>query len=206
MPDHALKPTLNAVAPGSWAVGVSGGADSVALLLLLCERPDLHLHVVHLDHQTRGDASTGDARFVVELSKRLGLPCTLALRSDVEATMADIPANDSSRYRAARLALFRRVARDHALGGVLLAHHADDRAETILHRLLRGSGPAGLSPLELVTDLGGLRIVRPLLEARADEIRRYLTRIGQPWREDASNASDAYAQINFAECCGMSRS
>src|SRR5688500_9427462 len=70
--------------PGGWAVGVSGGADSVALLSLLRARQDLSLHVAHLDHETRGRASTDDAAFVAELAATWRLPCTVARWRDVE--------------------------------------------------------------------------------------------------------------------------
>jgi tRNA(Ile)-lysidine synthetase-like protein len=184
---------ISAIVPsGAWAVGVSGGADSVALLRLLQQRPDLSLHVVHLDHQTRGAESTGDADFVRSMAAMLALPCTIALRSEIEATMEELPANTSSRYRAARIALFRKVVTEHGLSGVVLAHHADDQAETVLVRLLRGSGAMGLAGMEELTDLGGLRMARPLLGVRREALRGYLQSIGQSWREDASNESDKY--------------
>lgn len=186
---------LAAVPPGGWAVGVSGGADSVALLLLLKDRrPDLSLHVVHLDHETRGEASTGDARFVADLAARLGLPCTVAKLSDVQPRLWRVPANASSRYRAVRLELFRSVVAAHGLLGVLLAHHADDQAETVLLRLLRGSAPAGLVGMAADYRMGELRILRPLLAEGVGgaTLREYLRSANQPWREDASNASDKY--------------
>lgn len=188
----ALTSAIATVPPGAWAVGVSGGADSVALLILLAARTDLKLHVVHLDHQTRGEESTADAAFVGELAERLRMPCTIALRSDVEATMPDLPANLSSRYRAARIALFRQVVVEENLAGVILAHHGDDQAETVMLRLLRGSGPMGLAAMEESADLGGLRILRPLLPVDRDLLRASLALTDQPWREDASNASDDY--------------
>jgi tRNA(Ile)-lysidine synthase len=177
---------------GRWAVGISGGADSVALLLLLRERADLSLHVAHLDHETRAGASAEDARFVRELAERLELPCTIERRSVVESGIDPLPANISARFRAARLALFRRVVKEHGLAGVILAHHADDQAETVLHRLLRGSGPAGLAGMSPRARVGGLTILRPLLAVRRDDLRRVLTDRRQAWREDASNASDDY--------------
>lgn len=190
-----------AATPGHWAVGVSGGADSVAMLRLLHARAaigrDLALHVVHLDHQTRGDASAADAAFVGDLAARLGLPCTLATRAQVEGQLdagERVPANPSARYRALRQALFREVATQRNLSGVLLAHHADDQAETVLHRLLRGSGHAGLAGMEAKTRVGTLSVVRPLLRVRRDALRGYLRQLGQPWREDASNASDDFAR------------
>lgn len=173
-------------------MGVSGGADSVAMFLLLRDRPDLSLHVVHLDHETRGGASAEDARFVEDLAERLGLPCTVARRSEIEPDVTPLPSNRSSRFRAARLALFRRVARANNLAGVVLAHHADDQAETVFLRLLRGSGAPGLTGMAPLAVVGGLQICRPLLGVRRDALRALLTARGQSWREDPSNASDQY--------------
>jgi tRNA(Ile)-lysidine synthase len=174
---------------GAWAVGVSGGADSVALLELLRGRGELSLHVVHLDHETRAGASAADAQFVASLARRWGLPCTIEHRSQVEASLAKLPANLSARYRAARFALFRRVIDLYALDGVLLAHHLDDQAETVLQRLLRGSGPAGLGGMKIENVVSGVRVLRPLLHVRRAALRALLTERGVAWREDASNAA-----------------
>jgi len=194
-PAHSIP--LAPVPAGRWAVGVSGGADSVALLLILHHRAraatnELALHVVHLDHETRGAASTGDADFVRELAGKLGLPCTVARRSEIEPAMGELPANPSARYRAARLALFRRTCDRHALDGVVLAHHADDQAETVLHRLLRGSAAAGLAGMAQRSNIAGLTILRPLLGAHRAQLRTFLRDRAQSWREDQSNSSDDY--------------
>src|SRR6185503_7542160 len=90
--EAALKAAVAIVPPGAWAVGVSGGADSVALLFLLAARHELELHAVHLDHQTRGQESTGDARFVAELCARLQIQYTVSQRSDIEAQAKQLPA------------------------------------------------------------------------------------------------------------------
>src|SRR6476620_3797342 len=103
----SLAEVIARVPSGAWAVGVSGGADSVALLSLLRTRTDLALHVAHLDHETRGPDSTGDAHFVAQLAERWGLPCTIARRSELEPAMTDLPENPSARYRAVRLELFK---------------------------------------------------------------------------------------------------
>lgn len=172
-------------------MGVSGGADSVALLILLREfRPDLPLHVVHLNHETRGEASDGDAEFVRELAASLHLDCTMARLRDVPVGAG--PANASARFRAARLALFAQAVAAHSLAGVILAHHADDQAETILHRLLRGGGPAALGGIRGESRVGVLRILHPLLSIRRAALRDELVRRGIAWREDASNASPRY--------------
>jgi tRNA(Ile)-lysidine synthetase-like protein len=196
-PDNAPVRSISVqVPPGRWAVGVSGGADSVALLLLLHQEREpqggLFLHVVHLDHQTRGAESTADAEFVRGLAAGQGIACTIARRDEIERGMSGLPANPSARYRALRHEVFRRVIADNDLQGVVLAHHADDQAETVLHRLIRGSGPAGLAAMRETSHVSGLTILRPLLALRRDDLRRFLTELGQPWREDVSNASDHY--------------
>ena len=188
----SLAQPITAVPAGKWAVAVSGGADSVALLVLLTRRPDLSLHVVHLDHQARGADSTADAQFVSALAAAYSLPCIVARRSDIEPTLHDPPANTSSRYRAARIELFRRAVIEHGLAGVILAHHADDQAETVLVRLIRGSGPSGLAAMSFETQMNGLLMLRPLLAVRRGQLRQLLESIGQLWREDASNESDQY--------------
>ena len=185
---------IESVPPGRWAVGVSGGADSVALLLLLADRPDLYLHVVHLDHQTRGAAGAADATFVTELAGRMGVAVTTAQRDQIEPALPRLPANPSARYREVRIALLRRVVSEHSLAGAILAHHADDQAETILLRLLRGSGPAGLCGMTPRRRVDGLIILRPLLDVRRRQLTEFLLQRGQPWREDLSNQSDLYAR------------
>lgn len=182
---------LDMLAPGAYAVACSGGADSVALLRLACEA-EIRVHVVHLNHQTRGKDSDADAAFVQGLAGELGVPCTAATLSEVIANLENRPPNPSALYRAARFALFARVCREEGLGAVLLAHHADDQAETVLHRLLRGSGMGGLAGMAAESVLGGVKVIRPLLGVRRRELREYLAARKQGWREDVSNASDQY--------------
>ena len=190
--DEQLFAAVATVPPGAWAVGVSGGADSVALLSLLRRRPDLSLEVVHLNHQTRGADGDADTALVAELATRLDLRCVIGHWSDVEPMLVNPPKNRSARFRAGRMALFRHVVTNDRLQGVILAHHADDVAETVLQRLLRGAGPTGLPALRPGSVVGGLLVLRPLLGVRREALRNYLVRHGIAWREDASNASDAY--------------
>lgn len=182
------------IAPGRWAVAVSGGADSVALLLLLRGRPGISLHIAHLDHQTRADASTVDAEFVAALASKLSIPATIFRRDQIEPELKSLPKNPSARYRAIRFELFRRIVQREKLDGVILAHQADDQAETIFLRLLRGSGPMGLSGMKPRREIDGLLILRPLLSVRRHELREFLVQRGQEWREDASNQSEKYAR------------
>ena len=191
--DEQLLAAVAAVPPGAWAVGVSGGADSAALLSLLHRRPDLSLEVVHLNHQTRGADSDADADFVFRLACQFGLPGALVGHwSGTEPMLVNPPKNRSARFRAGRMALFRHVVKMDSLQGVILAHHADDVAETVLQRLLRGAGPTGQPALRPRSVVGGLLVLRPLLGVRREALRQYLVRHGIEWREDASNASDAY--------------
>ncbi|MCC6239058.1 MAG: tRNA lysidine(34) synthetase TilS [Phycisphaerales bacterium] len=190
----ALQTAIASVPPGAWAVGVSGGADSVALLRLLAGRSDLRLVVVHLDHQTRQGASGDDARFVAALGQQLKVDCVQQQRSEIEPLLTTIPRNLSARYRACRLMLYQQVVDQHQLAGVLLAHHADDQAQTVLHQLLRGSGAGNLGGMSPDGRVGRLRIVRPLLGVDRQKLRGYLADIGQVWCEDVSNRDDHYAR------------
>jgi tRNA(Ile)-lysidine synthetase-like protein len=188
-----LQRAIAAVPPGAWAVGVSGGADSVALLTLLCRlRPDLALEVVHLNHETRGAESDADAEFVDQLAARLELDCVSGRWSDTEPMLVNPPKNRSARFRAGRMALFRHVVQTDKLQGVILAHHADDVAETVFQRLLRGSGPSGLAGIADRSVVGGMLVLRPLVRVRRATLREWLATQGQAWREDASNESNQY--------------
>jgi tRNA(Ile)-lysidine synthetase-like protein len=194
MMDASLHSACFAVPPGRYAVGLSGGSDSTALLFALHQNPALSLHIVHLNHQTRGQESDADADFVRELAARLKIASTIASRTDIERALPNLPKNPSARYRAVRLALFGRVIEEHNLDGVVLAHHGDDQAETVLFRLLRGSALPGLIGMSPDSHVGGIRILRPFLCLRKSGLQAFLRSLGQPWREDASNASARYAR------------
>ena len=181
------NPTL--AAGGCWLVGVSGGADSVALLHALSRirRPlRLRLVVAHLNHQLRGRAAAADARFVAALARRLRIPCVIA-RADVAAQAAAHGWSVEQAAREARLDFFRREVRRWGARGVLLAHTRDDQAETLLIRLLRGAGRQGLGGMRATATVRGLCLLRPLLGVDRSELRAYLRGARQGWREDASN-------------------
>jgi tRNA(Ile)-lysidine synthetase-like protein len=149
---------------------------------------------VHLNHLTRGAESDEDARFVQALCDAWKLQCSIRRIYEIEPKLKDPPANRSARFRAARLELFRRVVSQFNLRGVILAHHALDQAETILLRLLRGSGFCGLIGMSGESVIAGLTILRPLLSIAPDALRAHLNLIGQAWREDQSNRSPEYAR------------
>jgi tRNA(Ile)-lysidine synthase len=192
MTDASLRTSVETIPHGRWGVGVSGGADSVALLLLLRANPTVHPHVIHLDHETRDGESAKDAEFVANLAARLRLSCTIARRSEVESPDSPVLSNVSSRYRKARFDLFRRTAVAEYLQGVILAHHADDQAETVLQRLLRGGGPGAIAGMRSPSVVDGLVVLRPLLHIPSVSLREMLLAVQQPWREDSSNQSEKY--------------
>jgi tRNA(Ile)-lysidine synthase len=173
--------------PGTvWVVAVSGGSDSVGLLRVLHTlepRLGLTLSVAHLDHGVRGEAARADAIFVAELAATLRLPF------DLGHWQPDQRGGFEADARRARYAWLVELARTRGAGVVAVGHTRDDQAETVLHRIVRGTGPRGLAGIPPRRPLAaGLTLVRPLLNVSRDEIRDYLAALGQPYREDASNA------------------
>ncbi len=171
-------------------VAVSGGPDSVALLLALhalSDRWRLSLTVVHCHYGLRGAESDGDADFVRELCERLRLPFILRRLESQRAP--GLSSSLQARAREARYRLFHELAEEMGQNRVALGHSADDQAETLLLRLLRGSGLRGMSGMSRVRD--GL-FIRPLLDLTRQEILQYLAAKGQSFRTDSSNAKDLY--------------
>lgn len=165
-------------------VALSGGPDSVALLHLFhAVAPKLQLHLVaaHLDHGMRPE-SGADAAFAGELCSRLGVPLTVG-RVDVPGRAAALGRGLEETARDERRTFLQRTAAE--LGGatIALGHHRGDQAETVLHRLLRGSGMSGLAAMRAQS----APFIRPLLTFSRAEILAYLQRRGEPFRFDASN-------------------
>jgi tRNA(Ile)-lysidine synthase len=178
------------------AVAVSGGADSVALLRTLAEAAGeigLVLSVAHVHHGIRGADADADAEFVAELAERLGLAFH---RKDVDAPLAAREKRETleEAARNLRYAWFGELLAYGTADAVATAHTLDDQAETVLHKLLRGAWTEGLSGIhpELKQVRGS--ILRPFLGVRRAEIESWLSRIGQSWREDATNADTAYTR------------
>ena len=146
--------------------------------------------VCHLDHRLRGKDSSGDARFVETLAKKLGLTCEIG-RCDIRRRMRETGESMETAARHARHAFFADCATKHRCRKVLLAHHADDQAETVLWNLLRGShGLKGMRKVQKIVlpDRRTLELHRPLLALRHAELVAWLQERGHPWREDASNS------------------
>lgn len=165
----------------------------MALLRLMADSVDPlgrgKLHVVHVNHGLRGQASDDDLRFVVDSAESLGL--AVHTRSLSTESLSSGQAGDGleAAAREARYKFFEEVARKVEARYLVTAHHRDDQIETVLHRILRGTGIAGLQGIAKARQwLPGVGLVRPLLPFTRNEIVDYLNAIGQPWREDATNA------------------
>jgi tRNA(Ile)-lysidine synthase len=172
-------------------VGVSGGIDSTALLHALGGEGFRKIIVVHLDHGLRGAAGKADAAFVKGLARRMQLPVIVGC-ADVAALARERKLSVETAARQARYSFFARAARQTRCHTLVLAHHADDQAETFLFNLLRGggSGLGGMRP-RAVREIDGvkLEILRPWLGLWRADIEAYAAREKLRYREDASNAS-----------------
>ncbi|MDA8974992.1 tRNA lysidine(34) synthetase TilS [Akkermansiaceae bacterium] len=172
-----------------YLLGISGGRDSVYLLRWLLDRGVKDIILCHLNHQLRGEESQGDADFVKSLAEDLSLPSEID-SIDVRQLAQDQKLSLETAARDARHLFFLRCASEHNTSNILLAHHADDQAETILFRLLRGSaGAKGMHERQIIR-IGSekLTLLRPLLETRRSSISLHLKTRAIEFREDSSNA------------------
>ena len=172
-------------------LAVSGGADSVALfhlLLPVCRDAGIAATVLHLNHGLRAEAEE-DLRFVKELADSEGAPFF-----SESANLASLTRDGESlemAARAARMDFFKRCRDATGLDAIATGHHADDVAETVLLRLARGAGAAGLSGLRPVSRLSSsLVLIRPLLSVSDSALRGWLTGNHQVWREDKTNRDE----------------
>ncbi|MGD0681182.1 MAG: tRNA lysidine(34) synthetase TilS [Terracidiphilus sp.] len=171
------------------AVGLSGGADSVALLRALAERSGelgLVLHVAHLHHGLRGEEADGDLAFARALAGQLGLPFHEA-HVDAGATAKENAETIEEAARRLRYGWFRQLMASGEVEAVATAHTRDDQAETVLAKFLRGAWTEGLSGIHPVIEFPEGLILRPLLSTTRAEVEAYLLALGQGWREDSSN-------------------
>lgn len=187
---------------------VSGGADSMALLHMTATEPidfgdgaglarvaQERLHVLHVNHLLRGSDADADQHFVQETCDSLGIPCT-ALRVDVAKLAQECDGNveeigrrvryDAARELAQKLCTEQGVSRQKAK--ILTAHTADDRAETFMMNVMRGSGMSGLASIPRHRGL----IYRPLLDYTHDQLKDWLKARSLDWHEDATNTDTHY--------------
>jgi tRNA(Ile)-lysidine synthase len=184
------------------AVGISGGADSVALLCALADRSrelGLVLHAAHLHHGLRGEEADADRDFCRDLATRLDIPFHDARVDTVaEARRTPKPPNENSAgsvpadsiegtARRLRYAWFQQLLREVPLDAIATAHTLDDQAETVLAKFLRGAWTEGLSGIHPVLNFQEGAILRPLLHTTRAEIEEFLHARNQLWREDSTN-------------------
>jgi tRNA(Ile)-lysidine synthase len=186
---RALEASGGPCAGETVVVGLSGGADSMALtdvLATLSRLRGFRLVAAHLDHGLRPD-SARDAEFCAERCRELGVPLR-AGRADVQGRARREHAGLEDAARRERYAFLRRVQEEEGARWVAVAHNRDDQAETLLLRLLRGSGRVGLSAMRPRSG----DLIRPLLAASREKIERHLRARGLGWREDPTNADPAF--------------
>lgn len=190
LPPECLHPSVRrwlGESTGAWTVAFSGGADSLAVLLLLwAQWPERRrgLLALHFNHRLRGRAADADARFCAAVCARLGVRFQVGRWERAE----DAPSSETA-ARAARMAFFDDVMTRSRRRVLWFGHHENDLAESILMRLARGSGLEGLAAPRPVHRVAGARVhVRPLLRLSKAKLVAALREHGIPWREDASNA------------------
>jgi tRNA(Ile)-lysidine synthase len=184
---------------------ISGGADSVALLLTLhaansTARDSLGvgLSAVHINHHLRGEESNADQRFVEDLCITLDIPLHLH-HADIPARVAKTradgdPETIEEAARNARYEFFTQLLASGHADAILTAHTLDDQAETVLMKFLRGAWTEGLSAIHPIVTLPKGKILRPFLETRRAEIEAFLKAANQPWREDSTNTDTAFTR------------
>lgn len=175
---------------GRLGIAVSGGADSLALLLLAAAASPDAVAAATVDHGLRPEAAA-EAEFVGAVCAALGVPHrTLPVTVPPGASI-------QARARTARYAALASWARQEGLEALLTAHHSDDQAETLLMRLVRGAGLGGLAGVRPIAEIGGLLVYRPLLGWRRDALRTVVEEAGLSPTDDPSNADETYDRVRM---------
>lgn len=171
-------------------VACSGGADSVALFYLLkalCRRLKIRLALLHYDHALRKNSSR-DFQFVKALARKTKTPFYGGVRNPKKGILRKGLSPEEA-ARNLRYDFFKSVCQKTGISKIALGHHRDDQAETVLMRILQGTGPRGLQGIRPVVKVKGMTLVRPLVKISREEIRESLRRNRIRFREDSSNQS-----------------
>ena len=176
-----------------YLVAVSGGRDSMALLCFLHEAGFKNLLVCHINHGLRGESSDADERLVREEAGRLGYEAVIR-QVDIAGFVRAAKLSIEAAARILRYRAFAEISREKDCRRIFLAHHADDRIETVLINLFRGTGARGLAGIEAETtrviDGVELELIRPFLVVSRETIDDYISAKGVRFRDDESNTSD----------------
>ena len=182
------------------AIAISGGADSVALLLTLHaansakhDALGVGISAVHINHHLRGKESNADQNFVEDLCIGLDIPLHLH-HADIPERITTTSEGIEEAARNARYDFFSTLLNSGHADAVLTAHTLDDQAETVLMKLLRGAWTEGLSAIHPVLAQPKGKILRPFLQTRRAEIESFLKSSNQPWREDSTNTDTAFTR------------
>ena len=176
--------------------GLSGGADSTALCVLLTEigkAMGFSVAAAHVNHGIRGAEADRDEAFAKKLAEKLGI-AFYSVRLDIPAMAKAKGESAELCARNERYAFFERIAMETGAKYVATAHNAGDNLETAVYNLARGTGIRGLAGIGLARNCGNYTLIRPLLYAERREIEEYLTGIGQDWVTDSTNLSDDYTR------------
>lgn len=177
----------------SYQVAVSGGRDSMALLHFLHRHGYRELTVVHVHHGLREEEADSDEEMVRSFSRQLGYSCVVR-KVDVASFSKKNRLSIEEAARELRYNEFAKIAQEHSLPQVFLAHHADDQVETLLFRFFRGSGSRGLSGMLPFSrrNIAGvdLELLRPWLQVPREGIDAYVSKNEVPYRDDSSNEEE----------------
>ncbi|MFD2611530.1 tRNA lysidine(34) synthetase TilS [Paenibacillus gansuensis] len=177
-------------------VAVSGGPDSVALLHLLHRLSaawKFRLYAAHVNHQFRGSESDEEEDFVRKIAEDLGVPCE-TVRINVPAYIEESGLNLQTAARQKRYEFLHKTAVAFGASAIVTAHHADDQAETVLMRIIRGTGSGGLAGIPIRRREKNVELIRPLLRIYKSEILQYLQNLRIPYRNDSSNELRKYTR------------
>jgi tRNA(Ile)-lysidine synthase len=176
-------------------LGVSGGVDSMVLFQIMTKilesNKTFKLIVAHIDHMLRNNESNSDREFVVNACRKKGIPC-FTEQININAIAESEKISTEMAARKARYDFFEKCCRENNLNCIMTAHNADDQAETVLLRLIRGTTLTGISGISPKSNYKEFRLIRPMLDCSREEIVQYAMDNQIIWRNDASNASDAY--------------
>lgn len=170
-------------------VGLSGGADSVVLLHALVhigQDYNLKIYIAHIDHMFRGEESKGDMKFCLDMAESMGLTA-FCEEKNIPRIAKEKGISSEEAARIERYEFFFRVARENSINKIAVGHTIDDQAETVLMRMIRGSGMSGLRGMDPVKEMKGMTVIRPLIGVTRREIEDFIREQGVKYRHDSSN-------------------